>query len=400
MRIGMMADIYKPHVSGITNYIDLNKQYLEALGHEVYVFAFGDEGYLNDEPNVIYSHGLALVDTGFYLNTRYSPEAQKILRKMDVVHVHHPFLSGRLTLRYCRPRGIPIVFTNHTRYDLYAQAYMPLLPEGIGETFLRAYLPNFCQSIDLVVAPSPGMKLILEKMGVTSHVEVVPNGVDLAPYQADIQPVDRSSFGFAPSDIVLIYTGRLGPEKNLPFLLRALNGVVQAYDNVRLLIVGDGPERENLEDRVQHMGITSQVKFVGMVEYDEMPRYLAASDAFVTPSVTEVHPLSVIEAMASGLCVLGIESPGVGDTVKDCETGFIVQEQDLAAFTAKMIRLITDHETRRQMGIQAREASREYAIERTTKIMAEHYRRLAVKSVGQKRSVKARFYQLVDQWRR
>ena len=400
MRIGMMADIYKPHVSGITNYLDLNKRYLEALGHEVYIFTFGDEGYIDEEPNIIRSHGLPIVDTGFYLNTRYSPDAQKILRKMDVAHVHHPFLSGRLTLRYCRPRGIPIVFTNHTRYDLYAQAYMPSLPEGIGETFLRAYLPNFCQAIDLVVAPSPGMKQILQKLGVESHVEVVPNGVDLGPFQVDVQPIDRSAFGFAPSDIILIYTGRLGPEKNLPFLLRAFNGVLQAYDRVRLLIVGDGPERENLEDRVQHMGITSFVKFVGMVDYSEMPRYLAASDAFVTPSVTEVHPLSVIEAMASGLCVLGIESPGVGDTVKDGETGFIIQEQDLAAFTAKMVRLITDHELRRQMGIQARKTSKEYGIERTTKIMAEHYQRLVAMSLGQKKSLRARFYQVVDRWRR
>jgi glycosyltransferase involved in cell wall biosynthesis len=137
-----------------------------------------------------------------------------------------------------------------------------------------------------------------------------------------------------------------------------------------------------------------------MVDYDEIPRYLAAADAFVTPSITEVHPLSVIEAMASGLCVLGIESPGVGDTIQDGKTGFIIKEVDIAAFTAKMVRLITDHELRQQMSDQARVASNEYAIERTTEIMLGHYRELVEKSKIRKKNMKARFYQFVDRIRR
>ena len=99
MRIGMMADVYKPHVSGVTNYISLNKEYLENAGHEVFVFTFGDEDYHDEETNIIRSPGLPLVDTGYYLSLRHNQQAQKQLRKMDVVHVHHPFLSGNLTQR-------------------------------------------------------------------------------------------------------------------------------------------------------------------------------------------------------------------------------------------------------------------------------------------------------------
>ncbi len=139
MRIGMMADVYKPHVSGITHYIDLNKRYLEKAGHEVYVFTFGDQNYKDDDPRVIRSPGLPLVDTGYYLSFRYNRGAKKLLQTMDVVHVHHPFLSGRLALRYCEPVRIPIIFTNHTRYDLYAQAYFPILPEEISDGILQAY---------------------------------------------------------------------------------------------------------------------------------------------------------------------------------------------------------------------------------------------------------------------
>jgi glycosyltransferase involved in cell wall biosynthesis len=96
MRIGMMVDVYKPYISGVTNYIVLNKRHLERAGHDVYVFTFGNIEYEDDEPRVIRSPGLPLADTGFYLSLRYSREAKKLLQSMDVVHVHHPFLSGRL----------------------------------------------------------------------------------------------------------------------------------------------------------------------------------------------------------------------------------------------------------------------------------------------------------------
>ena len=386
MRIGMLADVYFPHISGITNHIILAKRYLEEQGHEVFVSTFGDEDYEDADPNVIKSPGLPLADTGFYINVRYNLKAQRVLRTMDVVHVHHPFLSGRLALRYCSPSNIPVVFTNHTRYDLYAQAYLPALPEGLSEPFLKTYLSSFCGSCDLVIAPSAGVREVLHQFGVTTNIEVVPNGVDLSPFSNETAPIDRSEFGFTESDILLVYTGRLGPEKNLPFLLRAFAGIAKAYEEVGLLIVGNGPEYDNLVDRVQHMGIADRVHFTGQVPYDELPRYLATADAFVTASVTEVHPLSVIEAQAAGLPVLGIQSPGVGDIVKDGETGILAQEEDLALFTAKMVRLVTEREGLARMSVEARESAQAYAYDRTSRILLDHYQSLIEEVSGRELS--------------
>lgn len=398
MRIGMMADVYTPHVSGITNYIALNKRFLEKIGHEVFVFALGDLDYQDDEPNVIRSPGLPLLETGYYISLGYGPEARRLVRTMDVVHVHHPFLSGSLALRYCRPRGIPIIFTNHTRYDLYAQAYLPILPGVIGETALEAYLPSFCRSCDLVVAPSAGIRDVLIRFGVESFIDVVPNGVDLRPFRQVPQPIDRAEYGFSKKDVVLIYIGRLGPEKNLPFLLRSFAGAAQAFENIALLLVGDGPERDNLEDQVRHMNIASRVRFTGMVPYDNVPRYLAMADAFVTASVTEVHPFSVIEAMAAGLPVLGIQSPGVGDTVEDGVTGFLIQGEDLAAFTAKMARMVSEHEYRHSMGERARDEASSYSIERTTQMMVDRYQKVVDNSIGRKIGFRSRLTQLIKGW--
>ena len=398
MRIGMMTDTYKPYVSGITNYIDLNKRALENEGHEVYVFTFGDLDYQDDELRVVRSPGLALADTGFYLSLRYKTAHKQLLRTMDIVHVHHPFLSGRLALNYCRRAQIPIIFTNHTRYDLYAQARLPLMPEEVSHGLLQAYMPDFCDAVDLVISPSKGMEKVLRQYGVESHIEVVPNGVDLRCFH-EAQPLARADFGFTDQDILLVYAGRLAPEKNLEFLMRSFAGVSQVYPNVYLLIIGGGQKQfeEELKPLPHELGISDRVRFVGMIPYDRLPSYLVMCDAFVTASVTEVHPLSVIEGMATGLPILGIDSPGVGDSVSDRETGLLATN-DVASFTAKLTYLCTDSALRKQMGRAAREASAQYDIERTTKIMLEHYTRLTQSAKPAKQSFDERLMSILEEF--
>jgi 1,2-diacylglycerol 3-alpha-glucosyltransferase len=376
MKIGMMVDSYKPYVSGITNYIEINKRHLELTGHDVFVFTFGDLEYKDDDPHVIHSRGVPLSDSGFYLSTRYSTAAKKLLQSMDIIHVHHPFLSGRLALRYCRPRQIPIVFTNHTRYDLYAQAYLPMMPEEMSQGILQAYMPSFCEAVDLVIAPSAGMEKVLRQLNVAGDIAVVPNGVDLKNFY-DAKPFPRAAFGYKEDDILLVYAGRLAPEKNLPFLLKSFAGVAQAIPNAHLLLIGSGIQQFEEETRnlVSELELSQRVHFTGRIAYDELPAYLAMCDIFVTASITEVHPLSVIEAMGSGLPVMGIHSVGVSDTVQDGITGFLATH-DLPAFTAKLTRLCLDPNLRTQMGESARKASSAYAVERTTSLMLEHYEKL------------------------
>ena len=397
MRIGMMADVYKPHVSGITNYISLNKRYLEKAGHEVFIFTFGDLDYPDDESNIIRSPGLPLVDTGYTLNFRYRRAAKALLQTMDLVHVHHPFLSGRLALNYCRPLHIPVVFTNHTRYDLYAQVYMPILPEEISATFLQNYMPPFCAAVDLVVSPSPGMADVLRNLGVTSPIEVVPNGVELENYQQICEDC-RLEFGFTAQDVLLIYSGRLGPEKSVDYLIRVFAGVAETLENVHLLIIGGGPEEENLKKLAAENGIINRVHFFGMVPYEQVPKYLSMSDIFVTASVTEVHPLSVIEAMATGLPALGIRSVGVGDTIEDGRNGFL-SSQNQAAFAAKLTRLCLDRNLRRKMGQAARKDSVKYSIEHTMETMLGLYEGLAFAALPRRRSLRSRIRSLVERLR-
>jgi len=396
MRIGMMADIYKTHVSGVTNSMTLSKHWLEKMGHEVFVFTFGDDEFIDNEKNVILTSGLQVVDTGFYLNLRYNKIARHLLYSMDIAHVHHPFVSGSLAMRYCVPRNIPIVFTNHSRYDLITQAYLPILPESISDAAFKAYLSPFYRACDLIIIPSESMRKVMEEQfGLISPVEIIPNGVDLTPYRKGNQPIDRTIFGFSTNHVISTYIGRLSPEKNLTLLIRAFYGVAMTYDHVRLLIVGDGPERENLEAQVKHMNIDSKVHFTGMVEYKDIPAYLAACDIFVTPSIAETFGLSTIEAMAAGLPVLGVDAPGSRDIIEDGVTGLTTPD-DVAVFTAKLTLLSTDHELRKKMGKQALLLSKKYDIQTTTGSLLGHYERLVEAANLRKKGARYKFNRWLD----
>jgi glycosyltransferase involved in cell wall biosynthesis len=370
----MMLDAYKPYVSGVTNAVSLLKNALERIGHQVYVFTFGGLDYADDEPRVIRSPGVPLTKEGYTMGLRYPLKERRTLYRMDIVHVHHPFLSGSLALRYCRPLGIPIVCTNHTRYDLYAKVYLPFVPQDVAEKMLQVYLSSFYKDCNLVIAPSAGMRNVLEGLEINVPVEVIPNGVDLKPFQQAVQPVERSNFGFSPEDILLIYVGRVSKEKNVDFLLESFEYIAPAIPNARLLIVGDGPEREDLTTWVRENGLQDRVHFAGLVPYQELPIYLTACDAFVTASVTEVHPLTVIEAMAAGLPVIGIQSPGVGDTIEHEHSGLLATDED--DFPNQILRMVRDEPGRRQMAAYARRAAENYSIERNAQAMLSHYERL------------------------
>ena len=396
----MMTDAYKPYVSGVTSYIDLNKRALEELGHDVYVFTFGDLEYQDDDPRVIRSPGLPLANTGFYVSLRYRTAAKKLLQSMDVVHVHHPFLSGRLALIYCTRKHVPVVFTNHTRYDLYAQARLPFMPVEVSQSLLQSYMPDFCSAVDLVISPSRGMERIMRQFGVQSHIEVVPNGANLKPFQ-QAKAFARAEFGFNRNDVLLVYMGRVAPEKNLEFLLQAFAGVARTIPNVHLLILGGGQKEheEKLKALPAAHGIEDRVRFMGMIPYDQLPSYMAMCDVFVTASVTEVHPYSVIEAMATGLPIMGIDSPGIGDSVDDGVSGFLSTE-DIPTFTAKLTYLCLNRSLQKKMGAVAQKASEQFSIERTTQIMLGHYNRLMESTKPVRQSLDERLRTILEEFMR
>jgi 1,2-diacylglycerol 3-alpha-glucosyltransferase len=377
MRIGMFCDMYTPHLSGVTNHIRLYKRQLESLGNEVWVFTFGSRDHEDDEPNVVRSHAVPWGKTGWQAGLRVAEEARHVIPTLDVAHTHHPFTSGRVALRYAGAAGVPVVFTNHTRYDLYSDAYAWYLPRTARMAFLQRYLHDFAEQVDVVIAPSKGIASWLDEFGVTQDAVVVPNAIDSGMFATPVDTVDRDAFGFPADAVIMCYLGRLGPEKNLSLLMDAFVEAAAIDSRICLLLIGDGPDRSKATERVWAHGLSDRVHFAGRTPYERVPGLLAAADAFVTASVSEVHPLVVLEAMAAGLPVIGVRSPGVADIVSHGVTGLLAAE-DSDELSLRMLDIARDPQMLRRMSESARAEACRYDIGPATQQLLHLYENLPV----------------------
>lgn len=359
MQIGMVTACYKPVVNGVTRMILQYKECLERAGHEVTVFTLGDSDPAGEDADVVRSPALAIKDTGYYLGLRYSGRSQNLLREMDIVHCHHLFMGIELASRYSR---CPIVYTNHTRYDLYASAYTPL-SQRAADAVMRRIWPMLTDLSDLVIAPSESVRKIMLQFGVRKPIEVIENGIHLEAFRAQGESDLKGMLGIPDTSVLFIFVGRLSPEKNLETLLAQFAAATRLVTNLHLLLVGSGPLSGVLRHLANQLGVEGKVHFAGQVPYEEVPNYLAMADAFVTPSESEVHPLTVLEALAAGLPVIAIYSPAMAEIIEDGVTGALTSTSDgLAATFVEMYR----HPGRRKkMGVHAQMASDRFDIHKT-----------------------------------
>jgi 1,2-diacylglycerol 3-alpha-glucosyltransferase len=345
------------------------------MGHEVFVFVPGNDTYQDDEPNVFRAPALPLSGTGYHLQFGFPLHIQQEIETMDVLHVHHPFLVGQYAVNVGKQHHIPIVFTNHSRYHLLTAHYVPLASEDFSWALMAAYLPHFARQCDLTVVPSPGIKDHLHALGVSDPIVVVPNGIDLAQFRNPTAPRSRHDLGLPDDAVIAITVGRLGPEKNLPFLLQAYARIADQVPDLHLIVVGRGPERETLLEMAGSLGLSPRVHLIGEVLYDDVPNWLALADFFALPSVSESHPLVILEALAAGLPVIGIPGPGVEDALVDGLNG-LSSPEDVDAFGARIYRLASEPELRAQLADGAWETSERNDIRRTSSALLAHYERL------------------------
>lgn len=376
MRIVLFSDVYKPVVNGVVNHVHLLKHYFESWGEQVWLFVPGQPTVVDNEPNVVRLPGIAIADTGYYLSVTLDKRARNILSQADIIHVHHPFLSGSFGLNAARKYDLPLVFTNHTRYDLYVQQYLPLIPDALSDSALQAFFTLFSQRCSAFIAPSQGIAdLMREEWGVQGQVVVIPNGVELEDFYTALPQKSREELEIPADRVVGAFVGRMSGEKDVDRLLHIFAVLAQEETRLHLLLVGGGPDLADYRSLAQALGIDSRVTFTGPIPYQQIPGYLKLADFFVSASVSEVHPLTFIEAAATGLPAVGIDSPGVSDMIVDGETGFVAADSDLS-FGLRVLRLAQDGDLRARMGQAASEHSRNYAAHTNAREVLNLYQSL------------------------
>ena len=262
--------------------------------------------------------------------------------KPDVLHAHNVLAAFYAALA-ARARGIPLVFTRHGTGTMYSTR------------FRSGWLATRLCSQAVGVSKKVSEQLMAEQGLGPDKISTVPNGVDSDRFRPDAGRREsvRRELGLGPEETLFITIGRLAPEKNYPLLIQAAAELQAQGLDIKLAFVGDGAERDSLEGLARDGGLGSRALFLG-VRHD-IPGLLNAADVFCLSSRTEGAPMSILEAMASGLPVVSTDCGGVAELVGPGETGFLVPVDDCPALSQAMARLVREPELAAKVGAAARD---------------------------------------------
>ncbi|NGZ76424.1 glycosyltransferase family 4 protein [Saccharibacillus alkalitolerans] len=306
MKILITTECYRPIINGVvTSVVNLQSE-LERNGHEVRILTLSPNGHSFVQDGITYIGSVKALYPGVRTALRvHRRELQPLLDwQPDVVHSQCEFSTFRMARYIAGTLQIPIVHTYHTVYEDYTHYFSP--SRTWGRAAVAWFSRNTLKRVQCVVAPTEKVHSLLTGYGVPGDIQVVPTGVDLEQFRAELPPerrlLLRKNLGLTEKDLVLVSVGRLAKEKNLEEILRFTSEC--RYPGLKLLIVGDGPHRHALERYAAELGLGDRVVFAGMVQPGEVADYYRLGELFVSASNSETQGLTYIEAMASGLPVL------------------------------------------------------------------------------------------------
>lgn len=331
MRIVLFTEAYLPHVGGIISHVSFLADQLSAMGHQVIVAAsdlkardFHLDGGLLRCPAKPARNAY-----GFSIANPSSPEFFRILEKFkpDVLHVHTASPIGQAAIKFASRYDLPLVFTIHEYFQHQLHYLCSRAREPVAKIKYRGQFKDTVDNADIIVAPSKQAEEYLRASKIKRPLTVVPNHVD--PLFFDYKNITdsktqqlRRSLNLPENCTLALFAGRLTIDKGVDVLLEHWASQIKVSDNLRLLIVGDGPEAEPLSVWAQDLKISDQVRFLGAVPHEKMPEYYAVSDVFVSAAAHDLMSMAALEAVACGLPTLLCHDKWNASQLKEGVSGF------------------------------------------------------------------------------
>jgi len=276
--------------------------------------------------------------------------------KPDIIHAHHPFLMGDTALRFAYEQKTPLVFTHHSLYE-----------ENVGDSetvkkFVTELATGYANCCDHVVAPSESVAALIRARGVKTQITVIPTGLDLTQYRGTAGNF-RKQFGILNDAFVVGYVGRLSPEKNLPFLARAIAPFLKKEKSAVFLVVGSGPSEAELRGYFREMKLGDRLVLTGEMKGDKLIQAFQSLDVFAFSSQSETQGMVLNEAMAAGTPVVAVDAPGVRDIVRDKVNGCLVAREDEQDFCECLSWVYQRSPAeRRKLIVGAKKTSKEFSM--------------------------------------
>lgn len=374
MKILITTDWYKPIVNGVvTSVLNLKKE-LEERGHEVRVLTLSRDYHSYEEDGVYYIKSVNLEK--IYPNVRaVLPHREAYIQELiqwnpDVVHSQCEFMTFSYAVKISRKCNCPLLHTYHTIYEDYLH-YLPgtFFQYTKGAALEKKMVAKFSKAVlkktQQVIAPTKKAEELLKNYEVSEPISVIPTGIDLKRFQEVLSKEERNrrreALGISQDSKVLVSIGRLAKEKNLEEILIYFQKLTkeELTFKLKLLIVGDGPDRERLEGIVKTLQLQEKVIFTGMVTPEEVAQYYQLGDVFVCASNSETQGITYIEALASGIPALCRKDACLDSVITDGYNGF---QYETYEFFKMHLQYILEREERRvEMGVCARQTAKLYS---------------------------------------
>lgn len=377
MRILMISDVYFPRVNGVSTSILTFQQELAAQGHEVHIIA---PEYPAGHPEAAHitriESGYVMLDPEDRLMKKakiYSLLPRLREQNFDIVHIQTPFLAHYAGIKLARELNIPTIETYHTFFEEYLYHYVPLLPKFITRRITRSFSRSQCNAVNAVIVPSLAMRTVLTEYGCTTPMHIAPTGIQMAKFESGDGARFRAKHGIPADRPLLLHVGRVAHEKNIGFLLEVLQHLRKSHPDVLMLICGEGPARNDLEQQVKRMDLSANTMFVGYLDREtELLDCYRSADVFTFASRTETQGLVLLEAMALGVPVVSTAVMGTIDIVSP-ERGALKAEENVEDFSGKVSRLLSDKALREKTGLEGRDYAETWSAPATARRVVDIY---------------------------
>ncbi|MBU2742995.1 MULTISPECIES: glycosyltransferase [Acidithiobacillus] len=380
MRILMISDTYFPRISGVATSIRSFRQGLELLGHEVDLL-IPDYGSCTSEEYGIYR--IPARNIPFFPEERLmQPRALLKIktglkaRHYDILHIQTPFVAHYLGNHLARSLKLPVISSYHTYFEAYLGHYYRKIPGPLRKAMARIPSRQQCAAINGLIVPSQAMAEVLWDYGIRTPTRVIPTGIRInhQTHNTSHRQDFRTRYNLDQNCPVLLYAGRMAPEKNIGLLLSMLKQLRQQFPDILLLLVGDGPARSNLENEVQSSQLAQNVRFLGYLDHvAELPQAYAAADLLVFASETETQGMVLLEALAAGLPIVAVPAMGAADVLRS-SLGTRSAPAEANTFARTCAELLADENLRQQLSDEARKLAQDWAESAMVAKLAEFYR--------------------------
>ncbi|MDZ7662280.1 glycosyltransferase [Thiohalophilus sp.] len=368
LRVAMFTNNYLPFIGGVPLSIERLRRGLQELGDILLIVAPQYERKPEVENHVLRVPSLLALGKKqeFRLANIFSGHIRKGIRAFhpDIIHLHHPFWLGSLGLFIARRIKIPAIYTYHTRLEHYAH-FVPLPGMLFRNLISHALIKRFANKCDGVIVPTYSTEEYLRMIGVKTPTFVQPTGIEFERFQEvsqkDVEQL-RKKLGLE-NEKVFISVSRLSNEKNIDFMIEAIDVLRRETDiPFRFLMIGDGHQKDRLQNKIDQRGLKQQFTLVGPVPPEDMAIWYRLGDAFLFASISETQGMVILEAMAAGLPVVTVRSSGIDDVVRHGFNGFKTPEkQDL--WRAQVKKLLEDDELRDKLAKQALGFAADFSVE-------------------------------------